>query len=141
MPILDPTYITKIFIGRIVMTTYVIPFVIGMLLPRDSIVDIFIPSSILLPASLFTHSVIHHLATNSVVTLLASFLGCLLPRISVLAENTLLKTNCHFLLLLIGFDTLTYKKDYDRSPILVGHQYSFLVPLQGSVALLVGGIW
>ena len=43
--------------------------------------------------------------------------------ISVLAENTLLETTCHFLLLLIGFDTLTYEKDYDRSPILVGHQY------------------
>ena len=46
----------------------------------------------------------------------------LLPLISVLAENTLLKTACHFLLLLVGFDTLTYRKDYDRSPILVGHQ-------------------
>ena len=27
------------------------------------------------------------------------------------------------------FDTLTYRKDYDRSPILVGHQDSFLAPL------------
>ena len=27
MPILDPTYSTKIFIGRTVMATYVIPFV------------------------------------------------------------------------------------------------------------------
>ena len=47
----------------------------------------------------------------------------LLPIISVLAENTLLKTAYHFLLLLVGFDTLTYRKDYDRSPILVGHQH------------------
>src|SRR3990170_2278018 len=46
----------------------------------------------------------------------------LLPIISVLAKNTLLKTTCHFLLLLVGFDTLTSRKDYDRSPILVGHQ-------------------
>src|SRR3954463_14766999 len=46
----------------------------------------------------------------------------LLPLISVLAENTLLKTAYHFHLLLVGFDTLTYLKDYDRSPILVGHQ-------------------
>ena len=46
----------------------------------------------------------------------------LLPIISVLAENTLLKTAYHFLLLLVGFDTLTYRKDYDGSPILVGHQ-------------------
>ena len=45
----------------------------------------------------------------------------LLPIISVLAENTLLKTAYHFLLLLVGFDTLTYRKDYNRSPILVGH--------------------
>ena len=45
----------------------------------------------------------------------------LLPTISVLAENTLLKTACHFLLLLVGFNTLTYRKDYDRSPILVGN--------------------
>src|SRR3954471_12133265 len=46
----------------------------------------------------------------------------MLPLISVLAENTLLKTAYHFLPLLVGFDTLTYRKDYDRSPILVGHQ-------------------
>src|SRR3954469_8641039 len=36
-----------------------------------------------------------------------------------LAENRL-----SFFLLLVGFDTLTYRKDYDRSPILVGHQLS-----------------
>ena len=65
----------------------------------------------------------------------------LLPIISVLAENTLLKTAYHFLLLLVGFDTLTYRKDYNRSPTLVGHQDSFLVPLSGSVALLVSGTW
>ena len=40
-----------------------------------------------------------------------------------------------------GFDTLTYRKDYDRSPILLGHQDSFLAPLPGSEAPLVGGIW
>ena len=50
--------------------------------------------------------------------------------ISVLAENTLLKTAYHFLLLLVEFDALTYRKEYDRSPILVGHQDSFLAPLQ-----------
>ena len=65
----------------------------------------------------------------------------LLLIISVLVENTLLKTTYHFLLLLVGFDTLTYRKDYDRSPILVGHQDSFLAPLPGSEAPLVGGIW
>ena len=65
----------------------------------------------------------------------------LLPLISVLAENTLLKNAYHFLLLLVGFDTLTYRKDYDRSPILVGHQDSFLASFPGSEAPLVGGIW
>ena len=65
----------------------------------------------------------------------------LLPIISVLVENTLLKTAYHFLPLLVGFDTLTYQKDYDRSPTLVGHQDSFLAPLPGSEAPLVGGIW
>ena len=67
MPILVPTYSMKIFIGETAMTTYVIPFVIGMLLARDSIVGITIPSSISLPASLFTHSIMHHPATNSLV--------------------------------------------------------------------------
>src|SRR5215216_1737081 len=71
MLILAPTYSTKIFIGQTVMTTYVVPFVIGMLLARDSIVGIFIPSSISLPESLFTHSVMHHPVTNSLVTFLA----------------------------------------------------------------------
>ena len=49
----------------------------------------------------------------------------------------LLKTAYHFLLLPVGFDTLTYRKHYDRSPILVGHQDSFLAPLPGSEAPLV----
>ena len=74
MLILAPTYSMKIFIIRTVMITYVIPFVIGMLLARDSIVGIYIPSSISLPASLFTHSVMLHPVTNSLVTLLASLI-------------------------------------------------------------------
>ena len=49
MLILAPTYSTKISISWTVMTTYIIPFVIGMLLDRDSIVGIIIPSSISLP--------------------------------------------------------------------------------------------
>src|SRR5215216_4970735 len=72
--IFSPTYSTKIFICQTVMTTYVVPFVIGMLLARDSIVGIFIHSSISLPASLLTRSVIHHPATKSLVTLLARLL-------------------------------------------------------------------
>ena len=72
------------------------------------------------------------------ITLLSKYM---LPIISVLVENTLLKIACHFLLLVVGFDTLTYRKDYDRSPTLVGHQDSFLAPLPGIEAPLVGGIW
>ena len=53
------------------ITAYVVPFVIGMLLARDSIIGITIPSSISLLASLFTCSVMHHPTTNSLVTLLA----------------------------------------------------------------------
>ena len=36
-----------------------------------------------------------------------------LPTISLRAENTLLKTTCHILLLLVRADTLTYRKDYN----------------------------
>ena len=71
MLILAPTILQKYFIGRAVMTTYVIPFVISMLFARDSIVGIFIPSSISLQVSLFNRSVVHHPATKSLVTLLA----------------------------------------------------------------------
>ena len=46
------------------------------------------------------------------ITLLSNYL---LLIISVLADNTLLKTTCHFLLLLVGFGTLTYRKDYNWS--------------------------
>ena len=75
------------------------------------------------------------LVTNYLITKLSVTIT------SVLAENTMLKTAYHFLPLLVGFDTLTYRKDYDRSPILVGHQDTFLAPLAGSEAPLVGGIW
>ena len=63
----------NIFIGQTVMTIYVILFVLGMLLARDSIVGIFIPSSISLPASLFNRSAIHHLVTNSLVVCLQAY--------------------------------------------------------------------
>ena len=74
MLILVPTYSTKIFIGRTAMSTYVIPFVIGMLLARDLIIGIFIPSSISLPTSLFTRFVMHHPTTNSLLTMLATLI-------------------------------------------------------------------
>ena len=48
----------------------------------------------------------------------------LLLTISALADITLLRTTCHFLLLLLGFDTLTYRKGYNWSHILVGHHHT-----------------
>src|SRR3954464_8401919 len=48
----------------------------------------------------------------------------LLP-ISALADNTLLKTTCHFLLLLIGFDTLTYQKELQLIPYTCGSSRLF----------------
>ena len=37
-------------------------------------------------------------------------------------RESLIKTACKYLLLLVGFDTLIYRKYYDTPPILVGHQ-------------------
>jgi hypothetical protein len=37
-------------------------------------------------------------------------------------SESLIKTACQHLLLLVGFDTLIYRKYYDTPPILVGHQ-------------------
>jgi hypothetical protein len=51
-------------------------------------------------------------------------------------SDSLIKTACQHLLLLVGFDTLIYRKYYDTSPILVGHQDYFLAPLSGIIALL-----
>ena len=42
---------------------------------------------------------------------------------SVYSES-LIKTTYQHLLLLVGFDTLIYRKYYDAPPILVGHQRS-----------------
>jgi hypothetical protein len=42
------------------------------------------------------------------------------PLASIYSES-LIKTTCQHLLLLVGFDTLIYQKYYDTPPILVGH--------------------
>jgi hypothetical protein len=44
------------------------------------------------------------------------------PSASIYSES-LIKTTCQHLLLLVGFDTLIYRKYYDTPPILVGHQF------------------
>jgi hypothetical protein len=61
------------------------------------------------------------------------------PFASIYSES-LIKTTCQHLLLLVRFDTLIYQKYYDTPPILVGHQDYFLAPLPGSEALLKSGI-
>ena len=71
------------------ITTYVVPFVIGMLLARDSIIGIIIPSSISLSTSLFTCSIMHHLVTNSLVTFLARLIVmCITERVQRYLSDT-----------------------------------------------------
>ena len=76
MLILVPTYSTKIFIGEPHMSTYVVPFVRRYVTCPRFDRRYPIPSSISLPASLFTRSVIRHHVTNSLVTVLARLLWC-----------------------------------------------------------------
>jgi hypothetical protein len=45
------------------------------------------------------------------------------PFASIYSE-TLIKITCQHLQLLVGFDTLIYRKYYDTPPILVGHRYA-----------------
>jgi hypothetical protein len=61
------------------------------------------------------------------------------PFASIYSES-LIKTTCQHLLLLVGFDTLIYRKYCDTPPILVGYQDYFLTSLPGSEALLKSGI-
>src|SRR5664279_3688523 len=75
--------------------------------------------------------------------LVIKFLVTIKPPIKLscsIYSETLLKSTCQHLLVLVGFDTLSYRQGYDRSPTLVGHQDTFLAALPGSVALLVSGI-
>ena len=73
MLILAPTYSTKIFIDRTIMTAYVIPFVCRYVTCPRFDRRYPIPSSISLPVSLFTRSVIHHLVTNFLVICLQAY--------------------------------------------------------------------
>ena len=51
---------------------------------------------------------------------LSCYQPTLLLTISALADITLLKTTCHFLLLLVWFDTLTYRKELQLIPYTCG---------------------
>src|SRR3954466_8809279 len=70
-PILAPTYSTKIFYRSDRITTYVCSLCHRYVTCPRFDRRYPKPSSISLPASLFTRSVIHHLATNSLVAMLA----------------------------------------------------------------------
>src|SRR3954464_901363 len=45
--------------------------------------------------------------------------------ILALADIILLKTTCHFLLLLVGFNTLTYRKELQLTPYTCGSSYIY----------------
>ena len=51
--------------------------------------------------------------------------------ISALADITLLKTTCHFLLLLVGFGTLTYRKELQLIPYTCGSSRLFYGAVAG----------
>jgi hypothetical protein len=52
-------------------------------------------------------------------------------------NESLFKTTCQHLLLLVGFDTLIYQKYYDRPPRLVGHQLSSVISNRDELYLCV----
>ena len=54
--------------------------------------------------------------------------------ISALADITLLKTTCHFLLLLVGFDTLTYRKELQLIPYTCGSSRLFSGAVAGEIS-------
>jgi hypothetical protein len=51
-------------------------------------------------------------------------------------SDSLIKTACQYLLLLVGFDTLIYRKYYDTPPILVGHQSTHTLKLKNNCNLI-----
>src|SRR6266496_2637582 len=56
---------------------------------------------------------------------LSGYQTTLLLTVSALVDITLLKTTCHFLLLLVGFDTLTYRKELKLIPYTCGSSRLF----------------
>ena len=100
------------------------PLSIRMLFARGSIVGISIPSSISLPESLFTHSVIQDPAANSLVTLLASFLWCCITEWAL-----------RYLSVIRSDKSQSWSMPSQQTPseIPVEHLYSHLVTLRSLV--------
>ena len=67
----------------------------------------------------------------TVFYLLALYLSALSKTLknlfATLYSKSFIETACQYLLLLVGFDTLIYRKYYDTPPILVGHQVPSLI--------------
>jgi hypothetical protein len=72
---------------------------------------------------------------TAIITIIFYLLALYLSTISSTSKNpfasicsdSLIKTACQHLLLLVGFDTLIYRKYYDTPPILLGHHYACLL--------------
>ena len=98
------------------------------------------------PACPLLHKGLGHLLHLFLLSFVYSYFVYLLYRkplkicLLSICREFLIHTTSQHLLLLVGFDTLTYRKYCDTPPILVGHQDYFLAPLPGSEALLVSGI-
>ena len=70
MPILVPTYATKIFIGQTFMTTYVVPFVCRYVTcPRFDRRYLYTLFNLVTGKSLYSFRNSHHPVINSLVTL------------------------------------------------------------------------
>ncbi|KAK1664081.1 hypothetical protein QYE76_052240 [Lolium multiflorum] len=85
---------------------------------------------IIIISTIYTAITTAHLVTAVTIRLR------MLARGIITSIESFIETACQHLLLLVGFDTLIYRKYYDTPPILVGHQDYFLAPLPGSEALL-----
>ena len=97
------------------------------------------------PACPLLHKGLGHLLHLFLLSFIYSYFVYLLYRkplkirLLSICREFLIHTTSQHLLLLVGFDTLTYRKYCDTPPILVGHQDYFLAPLPGSEALLESG--
>ncbi len=97
------------------------------------------------PACLLLHKGLGHLLHSFLLSFIYSYFVYLLYRkplkfrLLSICREFLIHTTSQHLLLLVGFDTLTYQKYCDIPPILVGHQDYFLAPLPRSEALLESG--
>ena len=97
----------------------------ALLIIRDHSCPFFTIKRIGLPCCTFVTVIV----TCSLQIILLSNYSLL--TISALADNTLPETTCHFLLLLVGFDTLTYRKELQLIPYTCGSSRLFCGAIAG----------